>query len=757
MATLQDRIELSDGVTPALNRMIRAADMAAARFEMAGQAAARINRAADFVAAIEDMRHISSTANLAVASINEIAVNANMMTAPIHSAVESAEDLNNRFRETSGILGGIRSALSSTFGQFTLANLAANGIMKLTSAIVNTPAKLAGLGDEYSGIKARIGLVTANQQEAVELNNQIYYSALRARRSYAAMADAVSKIAMSAKEAFPDAKTVVPFMENVQKLFTIGGTDIVRQKDALLQLTQALGSGKLQGDEFRSIAEAAPLIESMVARYMGVSQGALKELSKDGQITAEIMKNSILSATDEINAQFDKIPIKWQDIAQYIKTETYHAFVPVFEKISELANTPWVNELANDVVSGMKFIAQGTLSAVNMVQRLGAIVSDNSDIIIPAVWGVVAALTVANGELLISGARSAWAAAMAGVHALSYAGLAVSAVAACVAQNGLNVALAACPITWIIYGVIALIGVFYLAVAAVNRFAGTSISATGIIAGCFGVAFAFIHNKLVFIWNCFAAFIEFFINSGKNAAYASKKLVANLAINFIDACIAMTKGWDGFATSMANAIIQAVNIAVRAWNNFVSILPDKIKTKLEIGSGGAETNMIGRITSVTGAMENAKAMIKTAVGPMPEDYIETTKKPYKNLAEAWNKTYNWGSNLGEGVFSIKGDDKIGSLPIGDIPAFDDMAKSGKDTAGNTKAIKDAMDITDEDIKYLRDIAEREAINKFTTAEIKLDMTNYNNVENEIDLDGMTMHLNDQILEGILSGAEAVHK
>lgn len=231
-------------------------------------------------------------------------------------------------RNVSSLKESIESLKDSLTGSFIIGSIFGDMIFNAIEEIASIPSKLIKASDAYSGIMARLNLVAGGQEQAIALNEQIYQSALRARGPYDVMADSVSKIAMTAKEAFPDPRTIVPFMENIQKLFNIGGTDIERQKDALLQLTQALGSGKLQGDELRSIAEVAPLIEKYIADYMGVSMGEIKQLGADGEITAEIIKNAILGATDEINKQFETIPMKWEDIWTNIQSRISHAFQP---------------------------------------------------------------------------------------------------------------------------------------------------------------------------------------------------------------------------------------------------------------------------------------------------------------------------------------------------------------------------------------------------------------------------------------------
>lgn len=275
-------------------------------------------------------------------------------------------------RNVSSLKESIESLKDSLTGSFIIGSIFGDMIFNAIEEIASIPSKLIKASDAYSGIMARLNLVAGGQEQAIALNEQIYQSALRARGPYDVMADSVSKIAMTAKEAFPDPRTVVPFMENIQKLFNIGGTDIERQKDALLQLTQALGSGKLQGDELRSIAEAAPLIEKYIADYMGVSMREIKQLGADGEITAEIIKNAILGATDEINKQFETIPMKWEDIWTNIQSRISHAFQPVYVEINKLANSSLVKSFANNLVAAATIGANAINGLINNIKWLNS-------------------------------------------------------------------------------------------------------------------------------------------------------------------------------------------------------------------------------------------------------------------------------------------------------------------------------------------------------------------------------------------------
>ena len=221
------------------------------------------------------MAGISETISLVDGSsavMIRIANAADGMAVSIEKAKGAMEAMEGASSGASSALGSVKSAFSGMLSTFTMGNIAANIAMRIADAVAQIPGKLMEASDAYSGMQARLQMVSGSAERTAQMNDMIFQSALRARGSYDGMLDSVSKIAMTAKEAFPDARTVVPFVEEIQKLFAIGGTGVQQQKDAMLQLTQALGSGKLQGDEFRSIAEAAPLIEQMVAKEMEIGR-----------------------------------------------------------------------------------------------------------------------------------------------------------------------------------------------------------------------------------------------------------------------------------------------------------------------------------------------------------------------------------------------------------------------------------------------------------------------------------------------------
>ena len=690
MATIQQAISLADGVSPVLGKIARNVDKTIGRFNRAAGAATRMETAA-------------AQGSMGVANGVEKAVS------PIGRLRNMVSNLNAKLRTAgSGAFNGLRGALSGVTGQFAIATVAANAFMAVFSQMGELPGRLIKASDAYAGIMARLRLVAGSAQKAAELNELIYSSAQRARGSYDQMADSVSRIAMTAKKAFPDPKEVVPFMEGVQKLFVIGGTGIEQQKDALLQLTQALGSGKLQGDEFRSIAEAAPLIEQMVARYMQLDPGKLKEISSKGEITADLLKNAILTNMGEIDSQFQSMGTTWGQRWQQIENAGQKAFAPVLMKINELANSPGAQRFSQLVVTGLAVAAAAVDGLINNIIWLGNVLSNMSAVAEPVLMGLgLSMLAIAANSVLAAGGAMA--------HAVASAFETASILALILAQEGLNAALYACPLSWLIGIVVALVGVFYLAVAVVNHFAGTSISATGLIFGAFAWLFTSIINYLKVVANVIIAWVNFFGSVWQDPLAA----VYNL---FVDI-------WNGISSYVAQAVNGIIDMIMK--------IPgiDKV-------IGGVSHVSMPQLErkEIKGALWHVKAF------------------EYGDANYNASRAYDVGAN-GISLPDMNGStgSGVGSYPGTSYDGPGEGSKAAKDTAGNTGRMADAMDIAEEDLKYLRDMATQEAINRYTTAEVKIDMGGIsNNISNGVDVDGMMTYLNDSLIEAMKAGAEEVH-
>ena len=609
-------------------------------------------------------------------------------------------------------------------------------------ATIQTLSAALNLSDQLTSTTARLNLMNDGLQTTQDLQNMIYLSAERARGSYQATADAVSKLGLMAGDAFSSSEEIIAFMEQVNKQFTIAGTEAAGIDAAMLQLTQAMGSGVLRGEEYNSILEQAPNIIQAIADYMEVPKGQLKDMAAEGLITADIVKAAMFAAADDTNAKFEQMPKTFSQIWTSFQNTALMAFQPVLQRMNEIANSEAFQGFVNNAIEALSMVAGIALEIFDLIAAVGGFIAENWSIIEPIIMGIVTALGLYYGAILlyntitgISTAITAAKAFMEKVHAASLAMEAGATFAATAAQYGFNAALLACPITWIIILIIALIALFYAAVAAVNKFAGTSVSATGIICGAFMVALAFIGNIFVALWNLV---VDVFV-----LIYNLVATVANFIGNvFTDPIGAVCRLFFDLADTVLG-ILQALASAIDAI--FGSNLAGSVQ--------GWRDSLGGWVDETFGKGDEVMAK-------MNADDMKLGRFEY---GAAWDAGYSFGEGIDESIANFD----PSSLFDTNVPGAGDYADLSNygaglagdvgDIAGNTGAIKDSMDITEEDLKYLRDIAEQEAINRFTTAEINIDQSGMQNtIKNGMDLDGVISGLTDAALEAVDIMAEGIH-
>lgn len=612
-------------------------------------------------------------------------------------------------------------------------------ILNMSDELAQTTSRLDLMNNSFNQING-----TAN--ETSELVNMVYAAAQDARGSFSDMASVVARFGNNARDAFGSSEEVVAFADLVQKQMTIAGASTQEAANAELQLSQALGSGVLRGDELNSIFEQAPNLIQNIADYLDVPIGKIRDMAADGEITGDIVKAAIFSAADDINAKFDEMPMTWGQIWQSMQNTAVMAFQPVLQRLNGMANSNAFQGFVDEAIEAMATTANIVLNIFDLVGSVAGFVADNWSMISPIIYGIAAALAVYGTYLAIVKGMEIASAAASAIHAVAMsakigitAALTGSTMAATAAQMGYNGALYACPIVWIIVLVVALIAIFYAAVAAVNHFAGTTTSATGLICGAFAIALAFIGNLFigtvntiigigVTLWNLIANFVNAFALIFNNPIAGIEALFLSL-FNFIVEVIES-------AARMLDAVFgSSLADAVAGFQNKVQAKVDAVITE----NGGSE-------------------ILKT---------VEMSDYQFNRFdyGDAWNSGYNFGEKIDDKISNFSLADIFGKV---DIPNPDDYTSSFSDAIANsgaggnldsiaddTSAIKDSVDITDEDLKYLRDIAEQEAINRFTTAEIKLDMTNNNNVSSDADLDGIVDGMTTKVLEALEAVREGV--
>ena len=615
------------------------------------------------------------------------------------------------------------------------ANELTNTIKRAVAAYVSIQSvgKALNISDELVQTTSRLNMMNDGVQTTAELVNMVYAAAQDARGSFSQMADVVARFGNNAKDAFSSSEEVVAFADLIQKQMTIAGASIQEAANAELQLSQALGSGVLRGDELNSIFEQAPNLIQNIADYLDVPIGKIREIAADGELSTDVVKAAIFSAADDINSKFNEMPMTWGQMWQSMQNTALIAFQPVLQRLNDLANSEAFQTFIQGAIEAMATLANILLNVFEVAASVGAFIGDNWSIIAPIIYGVIAAL---GAYLAIMGIVNAITAISAAIDATKAAADALAAGQTflwTVQQYGLNAALAACPITWIIVLIIALIAIIFAVCNAIAKMTGIANSGFGVITGGVNVV------------------IQFFKNLGLT--------VANIALGIGNAIAALASN---MMTAFHNAICN-----VQSW--FYNLL----STALSVIEGiCAALNKLPFVefdySGISSAADDYAAKASEAAGNK-EDYQSisdafnegfTTFDAFQDgwASDAFNAGAAWGDGIADKVSNFSLSDVFGQTDIPNVGDYtsgfnDAIANSGVgDSIGNiddnTGKIKDSLDVTEEDLKYLRDIAEQESINRFTTAEVTINQTNNNNVSSDTDLDGFITALDDAMGEAI---------
>lgn len=710
MGNIRAAIALYDGVTSPLQSMHKAMGVVLNTFESMQQAS---GRAVD-TAAIREAREEWAKAGTAFDAIEENIRNAN----------NEQQKFNNSIRGGNNSANGLLSTIKKIA-------VAAGGIVGIN--------KVQNISDKLASTKARLNLLVDDGGSVDVLEQKIMASAQRSRSVYFDTASAVAKLGLNAGNAFNgDMNQVIAFMEQVNKQFVIGGATAQEQSNAMIQLTQAMAAGALRGEELNSILDGAPGIARAIEKYMGIAEGSIKTVAQEGKVTAEVVKNAMFATADETNAKFDSMPKTWAQIWAGMKNKALSMFAPILTKINQIANSTKFQQVTTALINGLAGVANVASSLLDILISVASVIVDNWSWIQPIIMGIVAAMLIYNGVALVTNAIMGIQATAKAVHAAATAMEAGATFTATVAQQGLNAALLACPLTWIILLIIAVIAAIYAACAAVAKFTGIANSGFGVICGGIMVV------------------ISFFKNLGLS--------VANIALgiwNALGACAS------NIGTAFHNVISN-----VQGW--FYNLL----STALTVVAGICEAlNKLPFVefdySGITSKASEYAAKSAEAYGNVEE---------YKSVADAFNEgmsTFDtfqdgwaadafasgaaWGDGVADKVSGMFDFSALDSMGADSLDAFnlgndlDSIYGNTGDIANNTAATADALDIAEEDLAYLRDIAEREAINRFTTAEIKVEQHNENHISKDADLDGIMDAWANDFAEKLEVSEEGVHE
>lgn len=625
--------------------------------------------------------------------------------------------------------------LVDTVKRLALAYLSMQSVQKVldvSDELTMTTARLDQMNQAFNEING-----TATETDTIV--KQIYASAQNARGSFGDMAAVVAKFGNNARDAFASQDEVIAFANLIQKQMTIAGASTQEASNAMLQLSQALGSGVLRGDELNSIFEQAPNLIQSIADYLDVPIGKIREMAQDGQLTADTVKAAIFSSADDINAKFEAMPMTWGQVWTSFQNSALMAFQPVLDKVNELANNDQFQGFVENAIGLLAQLAVYVLDFFNTLASIGAFISDNWSIIAPIVYGVIAALIAYAAISGIVAAVNGVMALSASVHAAAEAMQAGATFTATAAQYGLNAALMACPLTWIILLIIAVIAAIFAVCNAIAKMTGVANSGFGVITGGINVVIQFFKNLGLSVAN---------IALGIGNAIAA--LVSNMMTAFHNA-ICSVQSWFYNLLSTALSVIEGICAAL---NKLPFVEFDYS------GISSAADDYASKAAEAAGNKEDYKS-----IGDAFNEGMSTFDTFQDGwAADAFNAGASWGDGVADkvsGMFSMDNIDLTGGVDTSMLS--NDFANNAAQTAANTAdtadsagRIADSVDISKENLKYLRDIAETEAINRFTTAEIEVTMNNNNTVSSDMDIDGMVDHLSAGVLEAMEQAAEGVH-
>ncbi|HBF7900648.1 tape measure protein [Clostridioides difficile] len=782
MATIQTSIRIFDGMTPAFRHMTNAMNIVLSSFEQLQRTSSNAIDANSIRTAREELARAEAGFDRLEQQIREADGQQRRLN----------EDINKGASSTDRLVGSAKKLAATYLG-------------------IRTLGGLGNLSDQMTSTNARLSMINDGQQSDGGLNKMIFQSAERSRASYLDTAKIVSRVGMNAGKAFSSTKEIVGFAEQLNKKFVIAGASTEEMNSALLQLTQGLGSGVLRGEELNAVFESAPNIIQSIADYLDVDIGKIRSMASEGMLTADIVKNSLLSAAEQTNAEFEKMPYTLGQIFTSVKNNAVMIFGAIQKKIEDtvsskgfrtfitdvkdslyvlgavgfnvfsgfinLLSSPAFQNFFNVMIVGSSLVVQGLGWIITQALNVANVFAQNWSIIAPVIWGIIAVIAIYKITIIsllaiqtlhttLTLAQSFATALLNGelmaetrfllLNKLETLGLSQANALLCVS------------ILKVVAVMALVIAAIFVGVAIFNHFAGTSISATGVVVGAFYFLGTCIYDVFAGAWNIVMAFAEFFVNSFNIVIYNVQMLFYKFQNFVINAMGDVGGSFDNCATALANAFVSAANIAIKGINGVIkalNLIP------------GINIKTIGSLDKVDSFVKQYKDYQKTLKEPVkPQDW----KAPYmdiKNPFDSYKKGYEVGQNLEnklKDTFDISkiAEDAKKKLGLDDLwdkkyglgdgigsaglnSPLGDAAKGAKDTAGNTAKMAKTMDKSQEDLKYLRDIAEQEVINRFTGVNIKIDMNNTNNINSEADVDGIVNVLTEKLNDAMVVSAEGI--
>ena len=632
MPTVTQALRLHDGFTPVLKNIQQSMNLTINAFERMNQ------KTKDPI--------VTTQLNLAKNKIEDIG-------AHIKSAEEKQEKFNQKVKDGGNAYNGILGKLKTLITGYAL--------LKGAQAV-----------DSYVQTDARLKLVNDGLQTQAELQEKIYQASQRSRANYNDMASSVAKLNLLARDNFKSNDEAIIFTELMQKSFAISGASQTEQQSGMYQLTQAMAAGKLQGDEFRSIMENAPMLAEAIATYTGKTKGELKELSSEGKITADVIKNSLFSASEDINEKFETMPKTFSSVWTQFKNDAVRAFAPVMQKINDLVNTEGFANFINNATTFMYIFADAIALVIDGCIWLSNVLSPLEPILFGIGIGVLALV------------------AMWGAYNIAV-GIAT------IKQNMLNSAFWTCPVVWVAAIIIALI-----AVLAYLWFTNDEVA-----------------KGMLFAWDSFLIGLDMFALGFKGLWFGLLDFLGYFKIG----ALAIIDGFINSAVLLINGFIEMLNL-------IPGVAIDTISWRSTLATDAATEFAKEKAERDAELADDAQAIYEKAaeMNATRDDRVANRN--------------NWIDDMKGGIDNLLGGDSL----LGNIG-----------TVENVNSINDTVDISSEDIKLLRELAEKKFVQNNISNQpiVNVNVENINeNAEADFIIDKVTTAIyesTEESLEGVPVG------
>lgn len=563
--------------------------------------------------------------------------------------------------------------------------------------------------DDMALIQARLVNIKDETMSLQEVQQAVYESAQRSRGEYLMTADVVSKLGAQAKQTFGNTNELIQFSEQLNKIFTISGTDPEGVRSVMYNLTQAMAMGVLRGQDLNAVMTNTPRILEEVAKYLDTDISQIRKLAEEGKISADVIKNALLQSAEEINEEFGKMPMTVHQAGIQIKNYFIKAMEPAYAKLTELVNSDKFKVFVENAMQYASMFANATMVIIDGLVSIANWASDN--------W-----VSIESGVLSLISVYTLWTIATQ-IQTLK--------------QRELNLAMLANPWTWVIIGLSVALYYLYKWIISV---------------GGAQVAWAIFVNRLKVEGTEWMVFFKKTIAGTLNGLDFMQLGFSRVWTNIRNETAKWKSGMLLLIQDTVNGAIEGVNKLIEGVNQILPIALPTInyvadfgsKSVLETEKANSERENALKLQELENNTNKAKR--EQQIRAYETQAKENERKRLKEIDKLKAKNEN------KNKFEIPAMGSLSSIP--DIAK--DMAGTNDATKGIKNKLDKGIDFKNEDLTYLRELATSRAINKFSFDKIEVKAENsFGDVNNMGDLAGFTDILTNGLTDAIFETAEGL--